>query len=922
MAENRGRRYDERVSVHKNSGWKVIFEHGNRTFSLDIIDVSKDGLRIKTSQKLAEGAIESMKGKISADLAKNGTIRYPIQFSIIRSFHLDDGSDLTLQCLLCDDASRAQIWHLIYESKNPTPLDQETAASGSHEKSRIPGRGIYTEQARLLRLEFIQEKTGVSCDFVRDSHLSAHRLAGNIENHIGGVEVPVGLAGPLLFNGRNAQGEIYAPFATSEGALVASASRGALLLSESGGVTTRTIAQRMIRVPLFVMNSLDSALFFSDWLKSHVPELQAAVAKVSHHAMLSSVDITLSGRVVHASFVFSTGDAAGQNMTTAATWHACQWALSQARHFRGVSVENFFIDSGLSGDKKVNYKSFLEGRGTRVIAEAFIPGETLQRIMKITPDQLVAYFNSGMAALIQAGAIGSNINVANTIAGMFVATGQDIACVHESSLAIFHIEKTDHGVYTSMHLPALIIGTVGGGSSLPAQAECLKIMGCYGQNKVARLAEIIAGYCLALDLSTISALVGGTFVKAHERLGRNRPVKWFKQNDLDMKFFASVLGAHMEDITLMVHEVAASAAIDTTDSIITELTARNQEKLLGLIPFRVSYTHQAQTHHNVEIVVKSKPIDQEVILLANKMAGMCNSTLGDLYERFKLRSESFKCHLKELAILGQKDERFTRNVPKIYGIYQDEKREVFLAVMERLQNMMLMGNVDNPAAWKKEYVEAAIHGMAELHSIWYGRDKELKDQPWIGYVQTSTAIKEQKPLFKEMAIHGGAEFPELITKEILMCCLELIDTVDVWWTEFDAMPKTLIHNDFNPRNIALRQVEGKPHLCAFDWELATIHVPQRDLAELLSFVTTGDTTPEQIDGYIELHRRRLEEFSQSAIPQDTWRRGYELSLYDFAISRLAMYVMAHTFKQYSFMEHLLTNNSRLITLARLGSVKK
>ena len=920
MIKNQDRRYDSRMKVNPNSGWQVMFAMETDTIACEILDVSKDGLRIGYVGELSATRIDRLQSQTSAYLLKDGQQEHQINLTILKAVFAQDRLEWVLQCSLADDESKAYIWHLIYDTRNARPTAATQGTSGPRsEASRIPGRGIYTEEARLQRLEFIEAKVGARFEFVRDSRLNASRLAGNIENHIGGVEIPVGLAGPLLFNGKNATGEIYAPVATSEGALVASASRGALLLSESGGVTTRTIGQRMIRVPMFAMDSLDGAIFFSDWLKHHVPELQAAVAKVSHHANLIGVDITLSGRVIHASFVYATGDAAGQNMTTAATWHACQWALAQAKHLKGVIVENFSIDSGLSGDKKVNFRSFLEGRGTRVIAEAFIPAAVLVKVLKVSVDKLLAYHNFGMTALAQAGAIGSNINVANTIAAIFTATGQDIACVHESSLATFQLEKMENGIYAAMHLPSLIVGTVGGGSALPAQAECLKIMGCQGENKVARFAEVIAGYCLALDLSTASALAGGTFVKAHERLGRNHPVQWFKRSDLDAGFFTRVMRSFANDESLTVHKVEIAADIDATDSIITELTARNQEKLLGHFPYRITWTDRRQKQQQADVVVKSKPIDQEVILLAGKMAGMCNMALGDLYERFKLRNESFQCHVKEIAVYSQKDPRFTRNAPKVYGVFQDEKREVFIVIMERLENMMLMGEVDNPSAWQKSYIEAAIRGMAELHSIWYGREEELKAQKWIGYIPTSKALGEQKHLFREMIRHGSVEFPALVNQEILLSRYTLIDSIDSWWAEIEAMKKTLIHNDFNPRNIALRMAAEGPALCAFDWELATMHIPQHDLAELLSFVTTADTPIEEIDGYIELHRRTLADLAQVSIPSGDWRRGYELALWDIALGRIAMYVMAHTFKHYSFMEHLFKNNQRLIAMAKAKS---
>ncbi len=827
------------------------------------------------------------------------------------SARTDQGVEL--HCNIESDEGRAIAWRMLtIISGKASSYTVAGRGEGIDVADRIPERGVYTEKARLNRLDFLEQQTGIQFSTVRTSQLLAHRLTGNIENHIGGVEVPVGVAGPLTFRGSYVTGPVYAPLATSEGALVASASRGALLLSESGGVTTRIIGQRMIRIPMFVMDSLSSAMFFSDWLKQHVDELQDVISTVSRFAKLLSIDITLTGRVIHASFVYSTGDAAGQNMTTAATWHACQWALTQARLFPGVVVEDFLIDSGLSGDKKVNYKSFIEGRGTRVLAEAFLPGDVLSRIMKVTPAELVHNYTSGLSALIQAGAIGSNINVANIIAALFTATGQDIACVHESSLAHLFMEERDNGVYVNLTLPSLIVGTVGGGADLPLQREYLKMLDCYGANKAGRLAEIIAGFCLALDLSTMSALVNGTFVKAHERLGRNRPTSWLKKQEITAEFMSSIisdgLGEDMKVISLQF-----TNNFNAADSIITELSARNQDKFLGLYPLLVSMEYGSGEKAEAEIILKSKPIDLEVILLGTKMAGMTSAALGELYERFKLSNESKECHRKEIAVYQEQDSRFTEYVPKYYGSFCEESREAYVLLIERVINPTVHGMSQGAEFWHRDYLMLAVKGLGSLQSVWYGKETELRQKPWIGFVHSARSMVEQKGLFRELYRQGALEFPEIVTGDVMAHNYRLIDSLDSWWPEIEAMTKTLVHNDFNPRNIAIR---SDMRLCAFDWELATIHIPQRDLAELLSFTAGSHVSDAEVWAIVEAHRDALAKAAAISIDEKLWRRGFELALWDVAINRIGMYLMSHTFKHHNFMELLVRQNTRLIELCR------
>ena len=237
---------------------------------------------------------------------------------------------------------------------------------------KIPGRGNYSEEARLERLAWYGRTTGALLTPLHYTQVSAERLSSNLENMIGTVEVPVGLAGPLRFRGQHARGLFYAPLATTEGALVASATRGATAISRAGHVVTRVIAQRMLRVPAFTMSNMRGAILFSNWVRDHVDRLREQSRQVSSHAKLTSVEPTLIGNVVHVTFLYETGDAAGQNMTTACTWQCCRFLLEQMQHLEDVQIDDFIIESNMSGDKKVTFQSFIAGRGIRVTAEAGI----------------------------------------------------------------------------------------------------------------------------------------------------------------------------------------------------------------------------------------------------------------------------------------------------------------------------------------------------------------------------------------------------------------------------------------------------------------------------------------------------------------------------------------------------------------------
>ena len=384
---------------------------------------------------------------------------------------------------------------------------------------RLPARAQYTEAARQQRVSFLQNHTGVSLDEIAETSLDPESLTRVTESFIGTVEVPVGAAGPLLFHGQQAEGHLFAPMATTEGSLVASAIRGSTAITASGGVTTAILDRRITRVPLFQMQDLHDAIFLSRWIRLRFSDIRRQTQLMSKHADLKRIEPQILGRNLHLHFVYDAADAAGQNMTTGCTWRACHWIMDEIGAL-GLTVERFIIESNLSNDKKVTFNNFMYGRGTRAVAECKLPGDITQRFLHVTPERLVQGYHSLAAGGVAGGMIGVNINIANMVAAIFTATGQDIGSVHESGVGHLTLELVDQGtaVYASLVLPSLLIGTIGGGTRLPHQRKCLQMLGCDGAGKSSRLAEIICGFALALDLSTLSALVADEFAAAHHPL--------------------------------------------------------------------------------------------------------------------------------------------------------------------------------------------------------------------------------------------------------------------------------------------------------------------------------------------------------------------------------------------------------------------
>ncbi len=788
-------------------------------------------------------------------------------------------------------------------------------------QERIPDRGHETEASRLRRLDWAREQSGAALSELDHFGLRHARLTGNIENLVGSVAIPVGLAGPMRFDGTHATGWITAPFATTEGALVASASRGARAVSRSGSMATKVLGQKMIRSPRFDFVDLTSAYRFAQWTQDQFGPISELIAAVSRHARLIALRPLQIGRSVDLLFEYETGDASGQNMTTACTWRSCLWIEQQLVDEPAVQLRSFCVEGNSAGDKKLTHRSLISGRGMRVTAECRLSGDTLQRVFKVTRDDMVRAHNINVTGTALAGGLAPNINVANAIAAIFAATGQDLACVHESGAGILNVEPDGDGIYASLLLPALAIGTVGGGTGLPQQADYLSMLGCAGTGTVKRFGEIIAGFSLALDLSTLSAVIGGQFASAHERLGRNRPVDWFTEADLTTDFVAREL-----DPALPRHQRVESVKVVgnvTSSSVISELTHRvSAQKLVGVLPVDV---HLTGAERPLELVVKAKPLDGEVLLAAQRLVSLAGGRLADAWSRGGDVSDFLGTHLRELELYRAPGA--ARDImPRCYGIHRSPEREAYLLLLERLdENVVLLNTADRPGEWTDVHIRAALDGIGGLHGHWLGRERELAALDWLGPPTSAARVAGMADLWRGLFEHHRTEFPDVITEALLEKLIALIDTLDEWWPELETLPRTLVHNDFNSRNIGLRRADTDADrttedasglsLVAYDWELTTIHVPQRDLIELLAYVLPPDVGADRVRALSHHHRMVIEKHAEVSVDPTLWDRGFELALADFLIRRLSLYLMVHTVHRLSFIERVVATATRLLDIA-------
>ena len=378
----------------------------------------------------------------------------------------------------------------------------------------------YTEVQASRRRAFLAERTGVGATHLGRYSLEVGSVAGNVENFTGVAQVPIGVAGPLRVRGEHAQGDYYVPLATTEGTLVASYNRGMRLLSEAGGVSATVTDDRMQRAPVFVLDSAAAAGRFGTWLDENLDQVRAAAEQTTSVGRLIEIERYSVGPLLYTRFDYTTGDAAGQNMVGRATWAACEWI--QRTH---PDHPRYVLSGSIDTDKKHSRLNMLRTRGKRVVAEATIPAELLRRHMGVTPQQLFRARQYSQTGAFMAGSANNGAHAANGLAALFIATGQDVANVAESHAGIVYSQVTDEGdYYWSITLPALIVATVGGGTGLATQRECLEMLGCYGPGRVLAFAEICAAVVLAGEVSLSSAVLAGDWVTSHERLGRNRDV--------------------------------------------------------------------------------------------------------------------------------------------------------------------------------------------------------------------------------------------------------------------------------------------------------------------------------------------------------------------------------------------------------------
>jgi hydroxymethylglutaryl-CoA reductase (NADPH) len=394
------------------------------------------------------------------------------------------------------------------------------ASTPSPERIRIPRdrTNDYTDEIAGQRRAFVREQTGASLEHVGRYSFDPALVSGNVEHFMGVAQVPIGLAGPLRIDGEHARGDFYIPLATAEGTLVASYNRGMRVLTEAGGVKTTVVEQAMQRAPVFALKDAREAREFGRWVEEHFAPIKAAAETTTRTGKLVNIGQYSVGPLRYLRFNYTTGDAAGQNLTGRATLAACEWIQAQ---YPGKL--EFVLSGNMDTDKKHSRLNMLQTRGKRVVAEATLDKDLVHRLLGVETRELFRIRQMSQVGAFLAGAANNGAHAANGLAALFIATGQDVADVSESHAGVVYCQLLEDGdYYWSITLPSLIVATYGGGTGLATQRECLEMLGCSGKDCADRFAEICAAVVLAGEISLSAAVLHGDWVSSHERLGRNR----------------------------------------------------------------------------------------------------------------------------------------------------------------------------------------------------------------------------------------------------------------------------------------------------------------------------------------------------------------------------------------------------------------
>lgn len=360
-------------------------------------------------------------------------------------------------------------------------------------------------------------------------------------------------------------------------------------------------------------------------------------------------------------------------------------------------------------------------------------------------------------------------------------------------------------------------------------------------------------------------------------------------------FFQHCLSEALHDPALKILSAEFVSKVGVTKT--TEMKYSGETKqIIGIDRYNLRFTSKG-IEQTISVLVNSKThykvlVERLAEVIIKGGFTLSKSILCSYLEKTAL----YNTNMKDIDIfrIALKNPTFAKFLPKVYGTYVNDAKQEYMVIEEYLENDYVIRDYTDISFWDKHNIESAVSNLADFHAIWYDRYDQLVKEGWLGTVMTSLQMVALKPLWQAYAKELKTFVGSIFTQAQYDAHCQLVETVGDWWKHLDGMKKTLIYDDIQIRNLAMRSDKYKFRLELFDWEVPEIHVPQRDLIELLSYILDpNNVTDEEIANYIELNRRELEKISRISIDRTTWLAGCLYAMYDYYIDRLACQLMLH-----------------------------
>ncbi|MEO7273756.1 MAG: thioester reductase domain-containing protein [Vicinamibacterales bacterium] len=377
--------------------------------------------------------------------------------------------------------------------------------------------------------------------------------------------------------------------------------------------------------------------------------------------------------------------------------------------------------------------------------------------------------------------------------------------------------------------------------------------------------------------------------------------------DFDAAFFTAACAARGRTVAVQAVQCVGSGS---EHSVIGELTAWQSGLAAGIHRYALT-VGTGPTCASERVVLKVKPHANDALAVGQALAGLCDRRVDEAYRRWRDHLGLSGSHGRERWLHEHAPQALTRFMPALLGVTTLDERGSCALVLEDLSGARLLDSVVRTPHWRAEDIAVAIDGLSALHAAAWGADSPGGWSAALGPRRTTEAMTRMADWWSALATHAAGAFVSWGGADLPALHRALIDSIPSWHPDLDEQPAVVIHHDCNPRNLCIRQGRDGQELCAYDWELATISAPQRDLAEFLCFVLPADVKDDVVERWVEAHRVGLERHAAVEVSAEAWRRGFAAALNELLIDRLAMYALVHRVRPQTFLPRVVSTWRRL-----------